>query len=672
MWFLLPTGLPYEADDGSLTAQALLDRGYPILQDADVPAAIAAFQAGTAGPPGADLGDVVLDSELDAALAGYPTTTQMNTAIGDATVGLASTAQVDTAVADGTAGLASTTEMNDAIAASRVASEAEAAATYATQTALDALKPTNGARAIGQGELSQITAAGGDETTRLNDWLAATSPLGVKQLIGDFTISGPLTVPAGTYVDASAATIAQSSAVASTLMVGDRCTVVGGTITSPAVFDGSNTEWTYAVVHITGRDCTVRGVRLVNVPRVGIGAKNTDGTTRVLDCIIEGNYPAGAWTEVETGHLGIALDPGADASRLIARGNTITSCVQGVFLGNYGTGTSIGTIVAGNVFEGCHNHAVYGSAGIRYAKVTGNTIVDCSRPIAMTGEGHDVSHNTAYATGTGGNLHTACSIDMRDAVGCTIACNTLVGDLYDTAPAIDLHRTGTNVVVKGNRVIGNKITVTGVNSGLGIRVGTGAETDCRDNIIAENDIRAPGVANQGVISWFGANGSQGHGNKCLNNSVTIIGPAHGIFVSEQRGLDVRGNRVRLEYDSATAITIGGVVFTGNTARTRVCDNQFEVTAAWGTNVSFRAQWEVSGTLSNLIGPNTYALDGTKLAGAVTHFMQSTSGSLLDEQMPGAPAVACGPGSRWIRTDGGAGTTLYIKESAASSAIWRAV
>lgn len=455
---------------------------------------------------------------------------------------------------------------------------------------------------------------------------------------------------------------------------GARATVKGrGKITCPATFDGSNSEWTYSVIRCTGADSTVRDITLTNVPRVGVGFKNAGGTCRVIDCTIVGNYPAASWTEVETVHFGIGFDPGTTSSKLMARGNTIKSCVQGVFMGNYGVGSSTGSIVQGNTFEGCHNHAVYGSASVSYAVVSGNTVVDCSRPFALTGEGHNVSHNNLYATTTSGNLAEVCSINMRDAVNCVVAFNTMRGLVHASTPAIDLSRTGTNVTLKGNRVVGNRIEVTGSNTAIGIRVGTGSETDMHSNIVAQNEVRSPGASNQGVISFFGANGSQAYGCKCVNNVIVITGNSNGIHVSEMRGLDVSGNSIRLEYDSASAITIGGVFVTANSTGTKVRHNDFECTSSYGGNVTVRSIWENTNVgAANRYGPNRYSIDTTK-ATSVTHIIQGTSASMLTEHgMTGAPSTVCAPGSTWTRADGGASTTFYVKESVASSATWRAV
>ena len=75
----------------------------------------------------------------------------------------------------------------------------------------------------------------------------------------------------------------------------------------------------------------------------------------------------------------------------------------------------------------------------------------------------------------------------------------------------------------------------------------------------------------------------------------------------------------------------------------------------------------AGVTASRVGPNRYALDTTLLAGAVTHIVQGTSGSVLTEAgMTGAPSTVCGPGSTWTRADGTAGATFYVKESGSNT------
>ncbi|MGM7668532.1 hypothetical protein [Microbacterium sp. A93] len=93
--------------------------------------------------------------------------------------------------------------------------------------------------------------------------------------------------------------------------------IEGGTIESPSVWDGANVAPTYAVVHVKTEDVRIAGLRLVNVPKVGIYFDDVQ-TGTAEGCCITGNYPAASWTGMETGHFGIAYNPaGTGSGRLI-------------------------------------------------------------------------------------------------------------------------------------------------------------------------------------------------------------------------------------------------------------------------------------------------------------------------------------------------------------------
>lgn len=85
--------------------------------------------------------------------------------------------------------------------------------------------------ALSAGYAAIKTAQGGDETAALNAFLAAESPINAKRLVGNFSVSGSLTIPAGLYLDLTAATITQTGVDQTTLAPGAGVTIVGGTLT---------------------------------------------------------------------------------------------------------------------------------------------------------------------------------------------------------------------------------------------------------------------------------------------------------------------------------------------------------------------------------------------------------------------------------------------------------
>lgn len=446
-----------------------------------------------------------------------------------------------------------------------------------------------------------------------------------------------------------------------------------GKITSPASWDGTNSAWTYAVVHCTGASPKVKQWQLENVPRVGFGFDDCNGDVIVDGVTVVGNFPAGSWTGLNTVHFGIAYDPGVTDARIHVTNKTVVkSCVQGFASGNFGTGSSEGSTVTDSIFQGCHNHAIYESGGNASMLINANIFIDCAQPIAMTGHGHTVSNNKLKATGTGSNIHTVCNIHMRNATGCKVFGNTLEGNLFQGAPAIDFSHVSGGTTITDNDCYGNTIIVTGTNTGIGIRMGATTTTTWRNNSVHHNTLVGGGITNFGAIVLSAANGSPGIGGMATHNRVTLKGAWAGVYADSMLYPDLSHNHVRIEFDAGSPVTIGGVMLQSTVVGAQIDYCTFVCTALWGTNVTFRAIYELSGTTGNRIGPNRYELDLTKLTAGVRHFMQVTSGSILNEALTGAPAVACGPGSTWRRTDGAAGTTLYIKETAASSAVWTRV
>ena len=528
---------------------------------------------------------------------------------------------------------------------------------------------------IGSGSATQKVFAfnsTGDQTSRLQDFFNTVADNDSVLLTGSGQITTASLAANGVLVTfhPSCKIIKTTALTDGLVFTGNDVSVRGGYITSPTQWDGTNSTPTYAVIRSSGHRFQIHGTTLINVPRVGIAVRDGDGTSVISECKITGNYPASSWNEVETVNFGIMFDPGINSSNAKIINNTIKSCVQGLFLANYGNGSSVGTEVIGNDFEGCHNHAIYAAGGVDSITVASNATMDCSRPVALTGDGHIVALNTFNTTGTGGNLNAACGIQIRNGSNCAVLNNQMKGDVFATAPAIDISHVSGGVSLSRNRVVGNTIEILGTNQSVGIRVGTSASTTMRDNVVQGNTVKGPGVANQGVISFFASN-SSGLGNKCLDNIVIVTGPSNGIHVNGQVGLDVRGNRIAFEYNAVSATTLGGIYLDASSSRSRVQDNDILVGSAFGTNVTVRGIWEGSGTTANRTALNRFNFDGP-LTGFATHFLQGTSGSIVDEVLAGAPTFVCGPGSRWLRTDGGASTTLYVKETASNSGVWRAV
>ncbi len=451
------------------------------------------------------------------------------------------------------------------------------------------------------------------------------------------------------------------------VITGADVTLTGGRIVSPATWDGTNVAWTYATIHVKGARGTVRDVALENVPKVGIGFRDVDSGI-ITGCRVVGNYPTGQWTGVETAHFGIAIDPSASAvaGNFVVSDNIVESCVQGVFIGNYGVGSPArGVAITGNVVYGCWNHGVY-SPGSYGTSVASNTFNRCQTPVALTGSYHVIVGNTMVTTNTGDQRDVA-GISLRDPIGCIVLGNTIKGDAVADSVVVDVREID-GTVVRDNIVAHNVIEVTNATSNA-IRIGNAATT-CENNIVQGNRIRGAARTGQGAITVNGAAGSYGNGNQVLDNEIVLIGAGHGVYAGFQRDATIRGNKTRLGFDAAAAVTLAGVTLS-SVVTSQIGHNSVLVEAAWGTNVTMRGIWESTGVAAseNRIGPNAFKADMTKLAAATALVIAATSGPVVDESGAGAPNLNAGVGSRWWRTDGGAATTFYVKESGTGATGW---
>lgn len=436
----------------------------------------------------------------------------------------------------------------------------------------------------------------------------------------------------------------------------------GGKIVSPATWDGTNVAWTYAVIRVAGENCDVDYVTLENVPKVGIGFKDVSGGS-VTRCRILSNYPSASYTGVETGHFGLTIDPPPSATTKSANfrinGNYVSTSVQGLFVGNYGADAKgLGVNITGNVFEKCWNHGVYNSFGADGMVVSGNSFNRCQVPVAASGNYHVITSNSMVTADTGADVDVT-GISLRDPIGCVVTNNTIVGDAYALQTNIDL-RVSSGSEIRDNIIAHNVIEITG-GSSVAISVGGGGSSVLTDNIISHNTIRSNGVPARGLISFLGSGGAENVGNIVDANTITIKGDTYGIELQEMVAASVTRNTIRLEYDAPSAKTLAGI-YLFNTSLTSVSNNTILCRSNWGTNVSLRGVWEGTGCTLNRTDNNHFTASLVKLTAAIHLVMLSGSGTIINETGPDAPNVNAGVGSIWRRTNGGAGTTLYVKES----------
>lgn len=494
---------------------------------------------------------------------------------------------------------------------------------------------------------------------------------------GTYLINSTLTVEENTELQMDkGAVISMSVATTTTVIMLDDATITGGKIVNPATFDPANSgSWTYAVVNVIGHRCSIRNLSIENVPKCGIGIRNVDNTI-ISGCRIDGNLPEAMYTGTETGHFGINLDPGGSATdgNLIVTGNIIRSCVQGTLVANIGTGAGRGVTVVGNTFEGCRNHGFYGGTGTGHV-VSSNNFNRCQIPVAVDGSYHVISGNsmTTYTSGAGIDI---TGISVRDAVGCIISNNTIQGDSFAGGAVISCQEQG-GVALTDNLIQGNIIKVTGV-SGQGIKLGGGLATTFSRNRVIGNIVEAPGSVSTALIGVIAATGAAGPGCEVSGNTVRMTGAGYGIQIGNLKDAVVRDNHIALRYNAASAVTVGMIVLSAVT-KSLVSRNLLNTISTLGTNIALRGVWETTGNSGNRIERNVHDCD-TILSNATGQLTSYTplvvpSGGLavIDETGPGVPSTtACARGSLWRRSDGAAGSTLYVKTSDTSATEWFAI
>jgi hypothetical protein len=446
------------------------------------------------------------------------------------------------------------------------------------------------------------------------------------------------------------------------------CRVIGGTITAPATFDATNNLPQYSTIRVTANDCDITSVAMVNVPKVGIEFREVNGGS-VRNCRINGGTPSSIFTSSETGHAGILVDVSSTEPQgdFIISGNRIQACVQGILFGNFTAGDGEKQyVVSGNTLRNCWNHGIYASSptgnGIA---VSGNSLVRCQIPIAVTGKNHSVTGNviTTLGTGTGADR---TGISMRNSQGCVVVGNTIKGEIVDGTAAVSLTTTASGYDILNNIIANNVINITSGNgAGIQVKTTTGA---MRDNIIDNNYVRCGGALYAGIIEVVSTATSLG--TRVTNNTLVHTGIGGGISINNANHSVISGNSIRLEADSASALIVGAI-YLASAANTQVTDNKICNTADWGTNIAYRGIWEGTGVSNSYIAGNQLIYDMTKLASIYPYLMLSGSGSIVHGHGGAAPTIPCQPGSTWRNTAGGVGTSFYVKESANTLATWQA-
>lgn len=517
----------------------------------------------------------------------------------------------------------------------------------------------------------------------------------IQAAINAVASGGTVYVPRGTYLISSTLTLAAANTaldfetgailtyttptLTAVNLQGAGSRISGGEIQAPAVFDGTNAPITYSVVKIAAENCSVLDCTFTNVPRVGIWFKE-GGNGIVSNCRIDGGTAEGFFTGINTVHLGIAIDPPSTASQgiYVVANNIIKRCIQGAGSGNTGNSSyEQGIAVTGNVFELCWNHGWYSAGLANGSTISANSFIGCQTPIAVTGFEHVISGNSMTVQSTGTGILTdneITGISLRDPVRCIVTGNVIKGENTTTGVVIgfddNVDASAANRVTD-NVCSNNTITITNVSTATVVAIRfLGNSTEVSNNVISNNTISVPVRNNDCIISISGSLSSKN--NTVIGNIIRMTGVYPGSFILAVNAAytKIESNTLELAADAASATSINGITLQACSYST-VNNNFFICTSAFGTNVTYRAVQELGAATNNSAANNRMHFDATKLAGSALFLVLNTGPFLLDHAGTGDPqsVVIAGVGSLWRQTDGGAGTTLYVKESGNSNTGW---
>lgn len=286
--------------------------------------------------------------------------------------------------------------------------------------------------------------------------------------------------------------------------------------------------------------------------------------------------------------------------------------------------------------------------------------------MAITGYSNSVSGNTMNTMATG-NYSDMTGISIREAFGCVISNNTILGDSQTGGVVIAISATITNIL-EGNIITGNTIKTVGGNTRCILLSNLLATPIVKNNIISNNVCIGNGVNSEAFISIIAGSAGDTAGNVITNNTITMRTPAQGIKVQNLKGAVIANNCITLEADGAAPEVVRGIWLV-LTSYSNVTGNAFLVLNDWGANISFRCVEDATNCFRNKTSENAFNAFSTKLTQSIAVLSSAATELTINETGKGAPNLYAAIGSIWRRNDGGANTVLYIKESGTGASGW---
>ena len=382
---------------------------------------------------------------------------------------------------------------------------------------------------------------------------------------------------------------------------------------------------------------------LASCTKMAISATNTNNIAIVGlpgGGVIDMNKAQTANRALTTDQQGIyaAYTNAVAYSGLTVTGVTIKNCwMRGFSISSVAAGSSISNVlVENNTLTDCPDIAFYDIC-----------IGNSDKTTASPSQNHVIRNNTitfptvAGITGilVGGQSYLYVKDNVLDGGGLATSHGICIGTTGTARHCTDFYVTR-NMVRRfsAGAQWGICLTLNGtrfhVNDNQCVSNYGGITVDLEDGAAQNVEVNAAGIVKGNRCT--GSTGSHGINSRMLNN-LTIAnnrctnGAAGGIYVSVETNVTVVGNTCM----NNTSRGIG--VFGSTGGFHRISANHCRLNTGGDFYIDPLTPNPVRG----------------------------------DFEMAGVPALNAAPGSTYLRTDGGAGTSLYVKETASSSAVWAA-
>lgn len=481
-----------------------------------------------------------------------------------------------------------------------------------------------------------------DDRASINNALAS-APSGGAVFIpaASFAVSGTITVPAGKTLQLDAgATLALANSANATVvnLAGAGSTLTGGTISA----NGANQSGGSGVTIASGATgAAVRRVTVANAYLYGIYAPNSNYVT-IEDCVV-----------TDSGNIGIFIEASAGAAADVIS-PTIRHCR--VDRTGKGTGVAEGGIKV-------HGNGTY--------KVLRPTVLGCRvlmpfSPTDTTAIPIEIFNGSNY--GTVNDNHTlggsmGISIDRSDH-------STVVGNQVYGANVYGIELAGSKYcTVAGNTIDGKNDSGTVImDEGISL---TGSSPYSDYAAITGNTIR--NYTAVGIHTRFNARGSiTGNGIDHVNS-----GNTYGIHLQNANGIDIVGNHVfgnLVGLKGVLADKSNDINIVGNYFKNLVQETVLVFADAAGTysNFNISGNLDVGSAAVNTQTSGGATISGMRVFTGAQWYLDFVSNvRVLSFAATPEGAVTAGIGSLCLRTNGGAGTSLYVKESGTGNTGWAA-